>query len=104
MEQVGQLRRIDLGNLDVVADGQLQVGQHRVADLVVQAADLGLDVFGFTDVGTDGARLFGHLVQHGGVDVIADPEGEDAGVVGVLAHDVFQNLVGVGLANGRAAV
>ena len=44
VEQVGQLRRIDLVERDVVADRQLQVGQHRVADLAVEAADLGLDV------------------------------------------------------------
>ncbi len=51
VEQIGQLRRIDLVQLDVAADRQLQVGQHRIADLGVKAGRLGLDVLGFADIG-----------------------------------------------------
>ena len=51
VEQIGQLRRIDLIQLDVAADGQLQVGQHGIADLGVEPGDLVLNVFGFADKG-----------------------------------------------------
>ena len=104
VEQVGQLGRINLVEGDVVRRRELQVRQHGVADLAVQAADLGLDVLGRPHVGGQGARLVGDGVEERGVDVVADAEGEDARVGRVLGLDVLQDLVRVGLADGRLAV
>ena len=53
VEQVRQLRRVHFRNLDVRAHDQLQVRQHGVADLAVQAGRLGLDVLELADVGAD---------------------------------------------------
>ena len=75
-----------------------------MADLAVQAAHLGLDVLLRPHISADRSRLIGHLVEHGGVDIVAHAEGEDARVARVLAGDVLENLLRVGLADGRLAI
>ena len=91
MEQVGQLRRIDFVQFDVAVDGQLQIGQHGIADLGVQPARLDFDVFGFADIGGHGPAIVGQGIEHSGVDVIADAEGEDARV-GSVAWLTFARI------------
>ena len=49
-------------------------------------------------------RLLGQGVEEGGVDVIADAEGEDARVGRVLLGDVLEDLLGIGFADGRLAI
>ncbi len=52
----------------------------------------------------DRPAVLGQGVEHGGVDVIADAEGEDARVGRVLLADVGQDLLGIGFADGRPAI
>ena len=64
-----------------------------MADLAVQARDLGLDVLGRADVGADRPRLLGELVEQGGVDVVADAEGEDARVGACSSRATFFRIL-----------
>src|SRR5262249_739057 len=98
VEQVGQGNRVDLQQADVVGGGELEVGQHRIADLGVRSADLGLDVLGGANIGAQGTGLLGQLIEEGGVDVVADPKGEDARVGRVFGQGVLGDLLDVGFA------
>src|SRR5262249_51994182 len=80
------------------------VGQYRVADLAIEAGDLGLDVLGRTNVGTESLGVFGELVEKSGVDIVANAEGEYPCVRRVVADHVFDDLFRLHLADGWLAV
>ncbi len=92
-EQVGQrLRRVDRVEHDA-ADVQLDVGQHRRADLVVQAGDFFVDPFGRADVGRRAAMIAHQRVEQEGVHVVADAEGEQADVAAGAAFTLSRMVL-----------
>src|SRR5204863_251320 len=50
VEQVRQLRRVNLVDADIRADAKLEVSEDRMADLAIEAAHLRLNVLRFTDI------------------------------------------------------
>jgi hypothetical protein len=104
VKQVRQLRRLHILQHDLLAHRQLQVHQHRMIDLGVQAADLGFNVLGGTDVGAGRARLQRDLIEQGGVDLMADTEREYARARRVLGQYILHDLGGIGHADSRQAV
>ena len=95
--------RIDFVELHI-GRREFHVRHDRVADFGVERRRLDFDILGRADVGADGPGAVRELVEHRGVHVVADAEGEDARAGRVFIDDVFDDLRRVALVDGRLAI
>ena len=94
--------RLTLGLSKLMAS----LGEHRAGELGEEAGDAGFDIFVRLDVFAGASVLGGQAVEEPGVHVVADAEGEDAGVglvgfLGTFGDGDFAGFAGGGQAVGQ---
>src|SRR5262249_46637776 len=92
LKEVGKLWRVGFIEMNILVHSKFQIRDYRMADLGHQATNLGLDVFGRTNVGCDGAGLLRKLIQQTCVHLVAYAEREDTSIGCVFRGYILQDL------------